>query len=109
MIFPVPQWPASLDPVLPRAIQLLLRRPHATDRRTKVVKLTDRGWGALEVIRRVAVELEQSWADALGEELYRSVRQGLASLERALEESMTPGSAPRDGGGDRRTASGPAH
>lgn len=87
----------------------LVRRPHATDRRTKVVKLTDRGWGALEVIRRVAVELEQSWADALGEDLYRSVRQGLASLERALEESMAPRPVVRDGEDDRRTASGPAH
>lgn len=79
----------------------LVRRPHATDRRTRVVKLTDRGWSALEVIRRAAVELEQSWADALGEELYRSVRHGLACLERTLEESLFS-EADRRGGADRR-------
>lgn len=83
----------------------LVRRPHATDRRTRVVKLTDRGWRALEVIRQVAVELEQSWADALGEELYRSVRQGLARLEHTLEESLVSGEGRRDGGSGRRTAS----
>jgi len=83
----------------------LVRRPHTTDRRTRVVKLTDRGWDALEVIRRAAVELEQSWADALGEELYRSVRHGLACLERALEESLFPDDARRGGADGRRTAS----
>lgn len=83
----------------------LVRRPHATDRRTRVVKLTDRGWRALEVIRNVAVELEQCWADALGEELYRSVRHGLACLERTLEESLSADGRHRAGGGGRRTPS----
>lgn len=69
----------------------LVRRPHATDRRTRVVKLTDRGWSAVEVIRRAAVELEQCWADTLGEELYRAVRNGLARLEHALEDAMQSG------------------
>lgn len=83
----------------------LVRRPHATDRRTRVVKLTDRGWRALEVIRLVAVELEQCWADALGEELYRSVRHGLACLERTLEESLSADGPHRAGPGGRRTPS----
>lgn len=84
----------------------LVRRPHATDRRTRVVRLTDRGWRALEVIRQVAVELEQSWADALGEDLYRSVRHGLARLEHALEESLHSDEGRRGGADGRRTASG---
>lgn len=85
----------------------LVRRPHATDRRTRVVKLTDRGWRALEVIRHVAVELEQSWADALGEELYRSVRQGLACLEHVLDESLVADLPRRSSPAERRTTSGP--
>ena len=84
----------------------LVRRPHANDRRTRVVRLTDRGWNALEVIRRAAVELEQSWADALGEELYRSVRHGLACLERTLEESLFSEAGRRGGADGRRTDSG---
>lgn len=87
----------------------LVRRPHATDRRIRVVRLTDRGWRALEVIRRVAVELEQRWADALGEELYRSVRHGLACLEHTLEEALFSderGGPVADG---RRTVSEHAH
>jgi DNA-binding MarR family transcriptional regulator len=83
----------------------LVRRPHTTDRRTRVVKLTDRGWAALEVMRRVAIELEQTWADALGDELYRAVRTGLARLEHTLEESLWADGPPGTGGGGRRTAS----
>lgn len=83
----------------------LVRRPHSTDRRTRVVRLTDRGWSALEVIRHVAVELEQSWADALGEELYRTVRHGLACLERALDESLFSGAGRGADPAPRRTSS----
>lgn len=87
----------------------LVRRPHSTDRRTRVVKLTDRGWSALEVIRRVAVELEQGWADALGEDLYRSVRHGLACLDRILDESLVGEDARGDDPSGRRTAAEPVH
>lgn len=83
----------------------LVRRPHTTDRRTRVVRLTDRGWSALEVIRHVAVELEQTWADALGEELYRTVRHGLACLERTLDESLLADGARRGVPAPRRTPS----
>jgi hypothetical protein len=71
------------------------------------VRLTDRGWSALEVIRHVAVELEQTWADALGEELYRTVRQGLACLERTLDESLLAEGARRGVPAPRRTPSEP--
>lgn len=81
----------------------LVRRPHETDRRIRVVQLTERGWGALEVIRRVAVELERCWADALGEELYRSVRQGLARLDLVLEESLPAGDSRHGHPAGRRT------
>lgn len=84
----------------------LVRRPHPADRRTRVVKLTERGWAALEVIRRVSVELEQTWADVLGEELYRAVRNGLACLDRALEEALWPAGTRRAAADGRRTDSG---
>ncbi|MFP5253594.1 MAG: MarR family winged helix-turn-helix transcriptional regulator [Actinomycetes bacterium] len=85
----------------------LVRRPHATDRRTRVVRLTDRGWRAVEVIRRVAVDLEQSWADALGEDVYRAVRHGLARLERILDESLPADDGRSSGVGARRVVADP--
>lgn len=81
----------------------LVRRPHDTDRRTRVVRLTDRGWRALQVIRQVAVEVEQVWADALGEELYRAVRQGLASLDQVLDDALSVDPVDGQGAAERRT------
>lgn len=76
----------------------IVRGPHETDRRHRVVRLTTRGWAAVDVIRRVAVELERSWAEELGEEAYRAVRQGLARLDLALEAELTGGDDQGDGG-----------
>ena len=63
----------------------LVRRPHTTDRRTRVVRLTDRGWRALEVIRQVAVELEQSARTAFQRERQLIlVRDAIGSRTRLL-------------------------
>lgn len=66
----------------------LHREPHPVDRRTRVVRLTARGRAALEVIERIAVELEKEWAAELGEDTYEAVRVGLARLDWVLEASV---------------------
>jgi DNA-binding MarR family transcriptional regulator len=61
------------------------RESHPRDRRTRVVRLTDRGWAAFDVIHETAMRVERAWADALGEDAYRQLRRGLAQLETVLD------------------------
>jgi DNA-binding MarR family transcriptional regulator len=67
----------------------LVREPHPDDRRTRVVRLTDRGWAALRAIREAALEVEEAWAEGLGRKTYLEVRRGLDRLERLLDASST--------------------
>jgi DNA-binding MarR family transcriptional regulator len=63
----------------------LVRESHPRDRRTRVVRLTERGWAALGVIRMSIAEIEKEWADALGESHYVGLRYALAELESYLD------------------------
>lgn len=61
------------------------RETHPQDRRTRVVRLTERGWAAVDVIRESALRVEATWAAALGDETYRQLRRALAELESVLD------------------------
>jgi DNA-binding MarR family transcriptional regulator len=63
----------------------LLRETATGDRRTRIVRLTERGWDAAGVIQQTMRELEKAWEDALGEETYRELRHGLTRLEDILD------------------------
>ena len=67
----------------------IIRESHPDDRRTRVVRLTDRGWAALAVIRETMARLEQEWARALGEDVYTSLAHALERLQEVLE-AQTP-------------------
>ena len=45
------------------------------DGRAKIIKLTERGRDAALAGRRMFAEIEQEWADELGEELVKSLRE----------------------------------
>ncbi len=66
----------------------LVRESHPDDRRTRVVRLTERGWAAVGVIRRTMLRLEQQWEQALGERSYEDLARGLAKLEALLDERI---------------------
>jgi DNA-binding MarR family transcriptional regulator len=70
----------------------LRREAHPDDRRTRVVRLTDRGWAAFGVIRQTMFRLEREWSKALGDETYRQLARGLARLEEVLDTQVTNGS-----------------
>jgi DNA-binding MarR family transcriptional regulator len=63
----------------------LTRESHPDDRRTRVVRLTERGWAAFGVIGSTLRRLEREWCAALGEDLYASLAEALARLQEALE------------------------
>jgi DNA-binding MarR family transcriptional regulator len=63
----------------------LERVPDSTDRRAKVVRLTPRGRAVEETVRAVIREIEEDWADRLGQEEYRHLTRLLRALIASLE------------------------
>jgi DNA-binding MarR family transcriptional regulator len=58
----------------------LERIPDPTDKRAKIIRLTDRGWEAHETAPRVGLDLEERWAEQLGPEKMRQLRRLLKDL-----------------------------
>jgi DNA-binding MarR family transcriptional regulator len=63
----------------------LTRESHPDDRRTRVVRLTERGWAAMAVIGETMSRLEQEWHQALGEDVYDGLALALEQLQEVLE------------------------
>jgi DNA-binding MarR family transcriptional regulator len=68
----------------------ILRDPHPDDRRTRVVRLTERGWAAHSVIQQTTARLEREWYQALGEEMYCGLSNALERLQNVLEKEQPP-------------------
>ena len=66
----------------------LVRVAHESDRRTRIVRLTDRGWAATEVIREAVHKLDLRWAEALGERTFAALQSALLRLEDVLDETL---------------------
>jgi DNA-binding MarR family transcriptional regulator len=66
----------------------IVREAHPDDRRTRVVRLTQRGWDAAEVIGRTTARVEAEWWEALGEEVYADLSHALARLEDVLDKRL---------------------
>ncbi len=66
------------------------REAHPDDRRTRVVRLTSRGWEVAGVIEDTLGRLEDRWADALGEEVYHGLALALVRLQDVLDQESTP-------------------
>jgi DNA-binding MarR family transcriptional regulator len=67
----------------------LRRESHPDDRRTRVVRLTDRGWAAAAVISQTMTRLEESWCRALGLEVYAGLSHALAQLQEVFESQLS--------------------
>src|SRR5277367_3688151 len=61
----------------------VVRRPHPSDARARIIELTPRGRRVLRVMRSTAVELEKRWRDILGENRFGELRQTLLALRSA--------------------------
>jgi DNA-binding MarR family transcriptional regulator len=69
----------------------IVREAHPDDRRTRVVRLTERGWAAQEVIEQTMTRLERQWYHALGEEMYGGLSRALERLQDVIEGQLTNG------------------
>jgi DNA-binding MarR family transcriptional regulator len=67
----------------------ITRESHPDDRRTRVVRLTQRGWEAAAVIDETMARLEKEWWTALGEEAYTGLSRALERLSDILEQQLT--------------------
>ena len=67
----------------------LFRDAHPDDRRTRVVRLTERGWEAQSVIQQAVARVEREWHQALGEDVYGGLSRALERLQRILDNQPT--------------------
>jgi len=58
----------------------VVRSPHPTDARARIIELTPRGREALRVMRSNALAREKRWRQALGEKRFEELRETLAEL-----------------------------
>lgn len=66
----------------------IIREPHPDDRRTRVVRLTERGWAAVGVIAQTMARLEREWVAALGPDVYAALSDALVRLEDVLNRQI---------------------
>lgn len=66
----------------------ILREAHPDDRRTRVVRLTERGWAAQAVIAQTMVRVENEWFQALGEDVYGCLSRALERLQDVLDAQV---------------------
>jgi DNA-binding MarR family transcriptional regulator len=59
------------------------RRPDPTDRRAKLICLTDAGWDAMRIARRVIADIEDEYRRLVGAERFEDAAQTLDALLRA--------------------------
>lgn len=67
----------------------IVRESHPDDRRTRVVRLTERGWEALGVINQTMSRVEQEWSRALGDDVYASLAHSLERLQEVLDAQLS--------------------
>lgn len=58
----------------------VVRGPHPSDARVRIIKLTPRGRHALRVMRSNALEVEKRWRNTLGEKRFKELRESLVAL-----------------------------
>jgi DNA-binding MarR family transcriptional regulator len=66
----------------------IYREAHPDDRRTRIVRLTERGWEAARVISSTMTRVERDWCAALGADAYHGLATALQSLHELLESQL---------------------
>ncbi len=73
------------------------RRPDPSDKRAKLVCLTDSGWRAIHEGRRLIAQIEADWGAALGSERFASLCGEMQSLLDLLDPKIRERYVPGDG------------
>jgi DNA-binding MarR family transcriptional regulator len=67
------------------------RAPHPSDRRGKLVVLTERGWQCIRATEAIFTSIEKRWVDKLGHEEMEGLRLSMRTIVRTFPDS---GSSP---------------
>lgn len=70
------------------------RIPDPTDGRAMLIRRTQRGWEINRVAREVVEQIQQEWAQTLGEERFRYLLETLRQLALFLNEPLGAGGHP---------------
>jgi len=71
------------------------RVPDPTDGRATLIRRTERGWDVSRIARQVVEELQQEWAQGLGEKEFAQLLQHLRRLATFLDEPTGPAGTPQ--------------
>jgi DNA-binding MarR family transcriptional regulator len=71
----------------------LTREPDPLDRRAKIIKLTEHGLDAYRTARRLFAEIEQEWAEQLGEDVLATFRETAERIHALATAPAEPGRA----------------
>ena len=66
------------------------RRPDPSDRRAKLICLTDTGWEAMRTARQSIQEIEAHYAAIVGRDRFEAAAQVLQEILTALEDGQLP-------------------
>jgi DNA-binding MarR family transcriptional regulator len=80
----------------------VVRGPHPSDARARIIKLTPRGRQALRVMRSNALDVEEHWRDVLGEHRFGELRETLLALLSAEAGEAQAGETRPTAGPNRR-------
>jgi len=58
----------------------VIRQPHSTDRRGKIITLTERGWGCIRQTEAILSHLEAQWATIIGVQRMKELQADLRQL-----------------------------
>jgi DNA-binding MarR family transcriptional regulator len=81
------------------------RRPDPTNRRAKLICLTDAGWQAMRTARDIIAEIETDYAQLVGAERFETAAQTGDFFEFVLQRSGTP----RTGSAAATASASPPH
>lgn len=68
----------------------VVRRPHPTDKRGKLVLLTQKGWDCIRAVEAIFVTLQQRWIEILGAERIAALQIDLRRLVASSESGIVP-------------------
>lgn len=58
----------------------VVRKPHPSDRRGKLIVLTERGWQCIRATERIFTSIENRWGKVLGDEKIQALRTDMQDL-----------------------------
>jgi len=68
----------------------VMRKAHPTDKRGKIIVLTERGWLVVKAKKKILAEIEQQWITKIGVERLQTLKEDLTTLVYEVNEGKLP-------------------